>query len=267
MSSSEQTADYVVPKAPKVVAVEWSTIMEALGKGLSDFRRAPKYGLFFGAFFATGGIAILAILNIFDAVWMILPIMIGFPLVGPFAATGIYEVSHRLANNEPLSWKAVLLTVFAQRERQTAWIAFSVMFIFWVWVYLVRVLIAIFMGFNSPSSITGFIEVVLTTQSGMMFLLVGTLVGAVLALFLFSATVIAMPLLLDTELDFVTAMITSFQTVAKSPVPMLGWGVIVTLLAMVAMVPMFLGLIIVFPILGHATWHLYKAATEPVPQG
>ncbi len=266
MSSAEQTADYVVPKAPKVVAVSWGTISESLGKGLSDFRRAPKYGLFFGAFFAAGGLAILAFLNIFESVWMILPIMIGFPLIGPFAATGIYEVSHRLATNEPLSWKAVLLTVFAQRERQTTWIAFSVLFIFWVWVYLVRVLIAVFMGFSAPSTIAGFIDVVLTTQNGMMFLIVGTLIGAVLALFLFSATVIAMPLLLDTELDFVTAMITSFQTVTKSPVPMLGWGVIITLLAMIAMVPMFLGLIIVFPILGHATWHLYKAATEPVPQ-
>jgi uncharacterized membrane protein len=69
---------------------------------------------------------------------------------------------------------------------------------------------------------------------------------------------------LDTELDFVSAMITSFKTVVKSPVPMLGWGVIVTLLAMISMVPLFLGLIVVFPILGHATWHLYKAATRPV---
>jgi len=83
------------------------------------------------------------------------------------------------------------------------------------------------------------------------------MVGAVLAFILFCATVIAMPLLLDTELDFVTAMITSFKAVFKSPGPMLGWGVIVTVLAFLAMLPAFLGLIVVFPILGHATWHLY----------
>jgi uncharacterized membrane protein len=260
----QQYEPYIAPKAPKIVKVTWGTIGQSLGKGLSDFRRAPKYGLFFGAVFAVGGLLILAFLNIFNSPWMILPIMIAFPLVGPFVATGLYEVSHKLSNNEPISWKGILLTVFNQRERQTGWIAFVVLFIFWVWVYLVRVLIALFMGFNSPSTISGFINAMFTTQSGMMFLLVGTIIGAVLALILFSATVISMPLILDTELDFVTAMITSFQTVIKSPLPMLGWGVIVTLLAMLAMVPMFLGLIIVFPILGHATWHLYKAATEPV---
>ncbi len=263
MSDTDQTITHVVPKAPEIVEISWGTIITALGKGTSDFLRAPQYGLFFGAFFAAGGLAILAFLNILNTLWLILPIMIGFPLIGPFAATGIYEVSRRLSTNEHLSFKGVMLSVFEQRERQTGWIAFVVLFIFWVWIYLVRVLIAVFMGFNAPSSLSGFIEVVLTTQSGLTFLMVGTMVGAVLALILFSATVISMPLLLDSDLDFVTAMITSFQTVLKSPVPMLGWGVIVTLLAMVAMVPLFLGLVVIFPILGHTTWHLYKAATRP----
>lgn len=259
----QQYEPYIAPKAPQIVEITWATIGQSLSKGVADFRRAPKYGLFFGTFFAVGGIAILLILNVLNTLWLILPIMIAFPLVGPFVATGLYEVSHKLSNDEPLTWKSVLLTVFNQRERQTGWIAFVVLFIFWVWIYLVRVLIAIFMGFGVPSTISGFIDAVLSTQSGLAFLATGTVIGAVLALILFSATVISMPLILDTELDFVTAMITSFQTVLKSPGPMLGWGVIVTLLAMLAMVPMFLGLIVVFPILGHATWHLYKAATRP----
>ncbi len=257
-------AVYVIPKMPEVVEVTWETIRQSLGKGLADFRRAPLYGLFFGTFFAAGGIAIILFLNVLNTLWLILPIMIAFPLVGPFAATGLYEVSHKLSTGEPITWKGILLTVFEQRERQTGWIAFVVLFIFWVWVYLIRVLIAIFMGFGVPSTISGFIDAVLNTSNGMAFLATGTVIGGVLALVLFSATVISMPLILDTELDFVSAMITSFKTVVKSPVPMLGWGVIVTLLAMISMVPMFLGLIVVFPILGHATWHLYKAATRPV---
>lgn len=253
----------IIPKAPTVNVVTWGTIRSSLHKGIDDFRRAPLYGLFFGGFFAAGGIAILLILNMLDALWLILPIMIAFPLVGPFAATGIYEVSHKLAQGEPITWKVIMFTVFSQRERQTGWIAFVVLFIFWVWVYLVRVLIAVFMGFGVPSTISGFVDVVLTTSNGLAFLATGTVIGGVLALVLFSATVISMPLILDTEIDFVTAMITSFKTVVKSPLPMLGWGVIITLLAMVAMIPAFLGLIVVFPILGHSTWHLYKAATTP----
>ncbi len=259
----QEYTSLVIPKAPTINAVTWGTIRSSLHKGIDDFRRAPMYGMFFGGFFAAGGIVILVLLNVFDILWLTLPILIAFPLIGPFAATGIYEVSHKLSQGEPITWKGVMLTVFKQRERQTGWIAFVVLFILWVWINLVHTLISIFMGFGASSSIPGFIDAVLTTSNGMAFLLVGTASGAVLALILFSATVISMPLILDTEIDFVTAMITSFKTVVKSPVPMLGWGVIITLLAMVAMIPAFLGLIVVFPILGHATWHLYKAATTP----
>ena len=263
MDKNVDAAVYVAPKMPRVVHVNWNTIAQSLKKGWADFMTAPKYGLFFGAFFATGGLLILAILNFSNAIWMILPIMIAFPLIGPFVAAGLYEVSRKLERGEPLTWKSVLLTVFNQRERQTGWIAFVVLFIFWVWIYLVRVLIAIFMGFNTPTSVGGFMQAAVTTQNGMAFLLTGTVIGAILALVLFSATVISMPLILDTELDFVSAMITSFQTVAKSPLTMLGWGIVVTVLAVLAMLPLFFGLIVVFPVLGHATWHLYRAATRP----
>lgn len=262
MTNSNPAPAMAAPKPPAIRSIGWAQIGGALRAGLHDFARAPLYGLFFGAIFALGGLAILAFLNVFNMPWMILPIMIGFPLIGPFVAAGLYEVSRRLGAGEALSWKAVLFTVFAQRERQMGWMAFVVLFIFWIWVYQVRILIALFMGFNSPSSLSGFVHVVLTTPSGMTFLVVGTLVGAVLALVLFSATVIAMPLLLDSELDFVTAVITSFKAVTQNPVPMLGWGLIVTALSLLAMAPAFLGLIVVLPILGHATWHLYKAATR-----
>lgn len=262
MTNNNPVTAMAAPKPPAIRTIGWGEIGGALRAGVHDFVRAPLYGLFFGAIFALGGLAILAFLSVFNMPWMILPIMIGFPLIGPFVAAGLYEVSRRLSAGQPLSWKAVLFTVFAQRERQMGWMAFVVLFIFWIWVYQVRILIALFMGFSAPSTLTGFVNVVLTTQNGLTFLIVGTLVGAVLALVLFSSTVIAMPLLLDSELDFVTAVITSFKTVAQNPVPMLGWGLIVTALSLIAMAPAFLGLLIVLPVLGHATWHLYKATTQ-----
>lgn len=259
---TDENTPYQPPAMPIVKTITWQDIAVSLREGLMDFIKAPQYGLLFGAIFAGGGLAILAILTYLDALWMTLPIAIGFPLIGPFAAAGLYEVSRRLQANKKLTWLGVMVTVFQQRERQMGWMAFVVLFIFWIWIYQVRILIALFIGFNTPSTLNGFIEVVLTTQAGLLFLATGTVVGAVLALFLFAATVIAMPLLLDTEIDFVSAMITSFKSVTKNLVPMLIWGILVTLLAIIAMAPAFLGLIIVFPILGHATWHLYTKTIE-----
>lgn len=245
---------------PTIVKVSFGDLGASLGAGLRDFLGAPIYGLFFGAVFALGGLGSIALLTAYGQVWMILPIAIGFPLIGPFAAAGLYEISRRREAGLPLSWKSVLITVFNQRERETSWMAFVVLFIFWVWVYLIRILLALFLGFKLPSSFSAFLEVVVGTPEGLMFLAVGTVVGGVLALLLFSLTIVSMPMLLDTDKDFVTAMITSMKVVTTSPVVMLFWGIMITLLAFLAMAPYFVGLLFVFPILGHATWHLYRRA-------
>jgi uncharacterized membrane protein len=251
-----------VPRAPKLRMVQINDIGEALRRGVADFLAAPLFGLFFGGVFAAGGLAIFWFLSLADMGWMIIPIGIGFPLVGPFVAAGLYEVSRRRAAGLKLSWKAVLLTVFRQRERQMGWMAFVVLFILWVWLYQVRLLLALFMGFSAPSSLSKFLEVVLTTPSGLGFLAIGSAIGLVLALVLFATTVFAMPMLLDTELDFVTAMLTSIKAVTSSPVTMIGWGITVTVLTIVALAPAFLGLLVILPVLGHATWHLYALAKE-----
>lgn len=250
------------PKVPQIQSITFRDIRDALEAGFADFLRAPLFGLFFGGIFLVGGLVILASLTVLDMPWMIIPVAIGFPLIGPFVAVGLYEVSRRLDSGQPLVWSEILLVVFRQRERQLSWMAFVVLFIFWMWIYQVRLLLALFLGFKSFSSIPRFVEIITTTPEGLAFLAVGTLVGAALALVLYSATVIAMPLLLERELDFITAMITSFKTVIKNPVPMIGWGLIVAVLAIIAMLPLFLGMLVILPILGHATWHLYKRAVE-----
>lgn len=260
MISNSEAASYQPPKIPAVGAVSYGDIATALKAGVADYLHAPFYGLFFGGIFTLGGLFILVALKLLNMPWMIIPVAIGFPLIGPFVAVGLYEISRRLAAGKPLVWREILLTVFRQRERQFSWMAFVVLFIFWMWIYQVRLLLALFLGFKSFSSIPKFLEIISTTPEGLGFLAVGTLLGAGLAFVLFSATVIAMPLLLDRELDFVSAMIVSFKCVLKSPLPMISWGIVITVLALLAMVPAFLGLIVVLPILGHATWHLYETA-------
>ena len=260
MEEHEQTATYQPPKMPEVRAVSFETIRESLKAGISDFLHAPQFGLFFGGIFTVGGLLILLCLSYFEMPWMIIPIAIGFPLIGPFVAVGLYEVSRRLSAGQPLVWREILLVIFRQRDRQLSWMAFVVLFVFWMWIYQVRLLLALFLGRKSMSTIPKFIEVITTTQEGLLFLGVGCISGAILSFVLFSATVIAMPLLLDRELDFISAIIVSFKTVLKSPAPMIGWGIIVVALAIIGMIPAFLGLVIIMPILGHATWHLYEAA-------
>jgi uncharacterized membrane protein len=129
----------------------------------------------------------------------------------------------------------------------------------------VRFLTALFLGLNASfSSLQQFITQVLTTNEGLVFLMVGNLFGAALAAILFSLTVVSFPLLLERDLDFVTAMITSVRSVVTSPVPMLGWAAVITVLLIIAALPFFLGLVIVLPVLGHTTWHLYRRIVAPV---
>lgn len=248
---------------PAVRQLSANDVTESLRAGFNDFLKAPMFGLFFGAVYFLGGLFILAALRVFDMPWMIIPVAIGFPLVGPFIAVGLYEVSRRLAAGDALDWRGVLTVMLRQRERQLGWMAFVVLFIFWIWIYQVRLLLALFLGFKSFSSVGAFVQIVTTTPEGAAFLVVGTGVGALLALVLFSTTVISIPLLLDREIDFVSAIITSFRTVIENPITMIGWGALVTLLAIFAMLPAFLGLLVVLPVLGHATWHLYGRAVEP----
>jgi len=251
------------PAMPTVNAISVGDLFDVLRNGLSDFARAPLFGLFFGGVYALGGIIIALSLTIWDIPWMIYPVAIGFPLIGPFVAVGLYEVSRRLEAGKPIKWSEVLGVVWLQRQRELAWMAFVMLFVFWVWMYQVRLLVAIILSRMSFSTLDKFIEVIFTTSQGWTFLAVGHVVGAVLAMVLFSITVVSIPLLLDRESDFVTAMITSVKTVTTSPVPMLAWGVFVTLAVIVSSIPMFLGLIVALPVLGHATWHLYRKAVAP----
>lgn len=235
-------------------------VRASLADGWRDFRTYPAFGLFFGAIYALGGIFITVMLTYYHLPWMIIPVAIGFPLIGPFIAVGLYEISRRHRLGEPIAWKAILAEVFRQRERQLSWMAFVVLFIFWIWIYQVRLLMALFLGFRIPATLDAFFNVVLTTPQGLLFLAVGTIVGAVLATILFTATVVSMPLLLDHDVDFVTAMLTSMRTVLDNPAPMLAFGLIVAGLTVIALIPLFMGLLVVLPALGHATWHLYRRA-------
>ena len=119
-------------------------------------------------------------------------------------------------------------------------------------------------GTNIPAGARGVLNVVLTTNDGLLFLAIGNLGGAVLSLILFSLTVVSFPLLLEREVDFITAMITSVRAPVTSPAPMIGWAAVIVILLVVSAMPLFLGLVVTLPVLGHTTWHLYRRIVAPL---
>jgi uncharacterized membrane protein len=249
---------------PVVRRIAAADIAEALSQGLRDFQAVPLYGLAFGAFYAAGGIAIVLCLTAFGMVYLAYPLAAGFAMIGPFVATGLYEVSRRREAGLPISVGAIWATVRTRSE--IGWMAFVTLFVFVIWMYQVRLLIALLLGLNASfSSLREFITVVLTTNEGLLFLAIGNAVGAALSLILFSLTVVSFPLLLDRDIDFVTAMITSVRAVVTSPLPMIGWAALIVILLAVSAMPYFLGLVVTLPVLGHTTWHLYRRIIAPVP--
>lgn len=258
----EQTQEAALRPAPVVRRAEVSDIVAAIEAGLRDFRRAPLYGLFFGSIYALGGVLAYRLSTALGWGWLVMPMLAGFALIGPFVAVGLYEVSRRLAKGEPLSFFAVLGCMFQQGKRELGWMALICVFAFVMWMYQIRLLVALFFSF-APVELAAFVRMLVTTQQGLAFLAIGTLWGAVIAIVIFSLTVVSFPLLLDRDRDFITAMIASVQAVTKSPVVMIGWGLVTVAVVLIACLPFFLGLPIVLPVLGHATWHLYTRLVEP----
>jgi uncharacterized membrane protein len=249
---------------PVVRRITATDIAEALGRGLRDFQAMPLYGLAFGAIYVAGGIVILLSLTAFGMVYLAYPLAAGFALIGPFVAIGLYEVSRRREAGEPVSFAGIWAKVRSRSE--LGWMAFVTLFIFLIWMYQVRLLIALLLGLNASfATLPQFITVVLTTNEGLLFLAIGNAVGAALSLILFSLTVVSFPLLLDRDVDFVTAMVTSVRAVVMSPLPMIGWAAVIVVLLIVSALPYFLGLLVTLPVLGHATWHLYRRIVEPLP--
>jgi uncharacterized membrane protein len=252
-----------LPVIPEPRAATGADLRAALAAGWRDFRAAPEFGLFFAAVYVAGGLFLVWVLAASGRIWWTIPITLGFPLIGPFIAVGLYEVSRRLESGEPLGWSAVLGAIIGQKDRQIPWIAAIIVIFFLFWNFLGHMIFALFLGLSTMTNISSSFAVFLTPH-GLLMLFVGSAVGAAFAFVLFATNVISLPLLLDREVDFVTAMITSVKAVLVSPGPMLAWAAGIAVALFLGMVPAFLGLFLVLPVLGHASWHLYRRLLAPV---
>jgi len=250
-----------IPVAPPKLAVKvatWEDLAAAIRAGARDLRERPALSLFFGIVYAAIGIVLFLGFTVLDQFWIVLAAGAGFPLVAPFLAAGLYEISRTQMNGERVPASAIFLVVFNQRRREFGWMAFVMLFVFWIWAYQTRIMLAIFLQNHQIHTLEKLLAAVFTTGDGIAFLVTGSIVGAIIATILFSLTVISMPLLLEKDVDFITAMITSVKSVQQSPVVMLCWGASVGALTFISIAPALIGVIFVFPLLGHISWHLYR---------
>lgn len=247
------------PATPEINEVDFSDLRTSLAAGWQDVRRAPLYGLAFAAVYVLGGLLITWAMTSKGQVWWTLPASAGFPILGPFIACGFYEISRRLETGEPLVAREIFGVIFRQKDRQIPAMAAVIVVYFLFWNFLSHMIFALFLGNATMTNISSSLAVFLSAE-GLVMLAFGTAVGAAFATLLFCLTVVSLPMLLDREVDFVTAMLTSFALVKENPRVMLSWGALIAVCLFLGMIPAFLGLFLVLPLFGHASWHLYRRA-------
>lgn len=240
------------PALPPVRVVEISRPVHWLVLGWRDFTRVPLPSAFHGLMAALGGLAILALgwghFHLLSGAFS------GFLLVAPVLATGLYELSRRLARGEQPTLRHVV-SAWMRGTRPLVWFGLMLMLAGTVWVLVSVVLIALFV----KAPITGmesFVRHVVLSEGSHLFE-AWIALGGVVAALVFAAAVVSAPLMLDRDVDLVTAMLTSIKAVGANPIAMALWATLIMVLSLLGMATMLLGLVLVIPVLGHASWHAY----------
>ncbi|WP_424989733.1 DUF2189 domain-containing protein [Fluviibacterium sp. S390] len=250
--------DTTAPEAspiPQIARITMSDLREVLVLGWHDFRRAPTFGLIFSAVYVLGGLFLAFVSSGF--VWSTVILALGFPILAPFVAVGLYEVSWRLEDNRPMDPNQIFGAVWREKDRQIPWAGAIIVVYFLFYTFLAHMIFALFMGLSVMTNISSSYEAFFTTN-GLTMIAVELVLGGILAFILFGLTAFSLPLLLEKEIDFMTAMLLSFKAVQQNIPVSLAWAAIIAGLVLLAMIPAFLGLFVALPVLGHATWHLYR---------
>ena len=260
-----QQRNEIVPERLSLAAADTPAIREVpfdapwawLAAGWRDLWRVPHVSLSYGALFALAALALSLGLSQVGAQSLILALAGGFLLVGPLLAVGLYETSRRLALGLDMNLSDVLLAGLRSRG-QLGFMGVVLLLIFFAWVEIAFLLLMLFLGGNGLPPPSDFVPALLFTRAGLGLLIVGSLAGGALAMLVFSVSVISVPLLLERKIDVVTASLTSIKTVVLNPQAMLLWAALIAGFVALGVATVFAGLVIVFPLVGHATWHAYR---------
>lgn len=235
--------------------LQTNDLLAALASGWEDFRAAPQYGLGFGSVFAIGGLALTYFLFAQGELNWIFVAAAGFPLLAPFTAVGLYEVSRRRESGAAINWSVVLRAIVGRDDDQILSMGVIIFVAFSFWVIIAHLVFAVFVV-EAGAGLDG-LEF-LTSSAGLAMLLTGGAIGAVIAFVFYAFTVISLPLLVDREVDFVTAILTSLRACRQNTSTFVVWAMTIAVLLFFALALVFVGLMIALPVLSHATWHVYR---------
>jgi uncharacterized membrane protein len=228
-----------------------------LAAGWRDLWTAPLISIGYGVLFALIGLGLTVGLTEVGWQALMLPLAGGFLLVGPLAAVGLYEVSRRLERGETVGIQDVVMAV-RNAPGQVRFFGAILGFAFFVWGNLAFTLLMLFLGTRGVPPVSEVVPTLLFTPQGLGLLVVGTAVGGIMALIVYAISAISVPLLMTREVDVVTAMLASLEAVLENPQPMALWAALIAGCMVLGIATGFIGFVVVFPLIGHATWHAFR---------
>ena len=249
--------------APVIRTIGLPELHRALQRGWEDFKAVPSHAIILCIIYPVLGLMLARAVHGYSVLPLLFPLAAGFALLGPFAALGLYEMSRRRERGEPATAWDALEVVRSPSFGAMVGLGVLLLALFVTWVATAQAIYIAAFGYAGATGVSDFVERVLTTPQGWWLIVVGCGVGFLFALIALCISVVSFPLMLDRHAGAGDAMVTSLRTAARNPVPMAAWGLIVAVLLVAGSLPAFLGLAVVIPLLGHATWHLYRETIEP----
>lgn len=247
-----------VPSTYAINQIGPDDVKEALRLGFADFAAKPSHVIFLVAIYPVIGLVLAALTIGYNVIPLLFPLMAGFTLVGPFAALGFYEISRRRERGDDTSWSHAFDPLRSPALGSIAALGGILLVLFALWLFAAMMIYRLTFGDAVPVSLDAFLREVLTTSHGWALMLIGNVVGLGFAVAVLALSVVSFPLILDRNADVGTAIRTSVAAVRENPRTMTMWGGIVTGMLALGTIPLFVGLAVALPVLGHATWHLYR---------
>jgi len=246
----------------QVRKLKLSDLVESLRSGWDDFRAYPSYAVMLAIIYPIVGLLIARALHGYSFLPLLFPLAAGFALIGPFAAIVFYDLSRRRERGSIPSAAAAMDIIRSTSSIAIGLLGAMLAVLFLTWVATAQSIYNAFFGFAPVFSMPEFFEHVTGTADGQTFLVESCAAGLVFAIMAFSISVVSFPVLIDRRASAIDAILTSLRVIARNPLSMALWGLIVAGLLVVAFIPFFLGLAVIVPVLGHATWHLYRRAVS-----
>ncbi|PZR00013.1 MAG: hypothetical protein DI533_05165 [Cereibacter sphaeroides] len=245
---------------PDVRQLTVADLKMALRKGISDMAEFRSDVIFACLIYPVIGFVLAAIALKGNMAHLLFPVLSGFALVGPVASVGLYEMSRRHERGEPVSWFVLADLLRSPRFGSILALGLFLLAVFFVWLMAASMIYDATLGPDVPVSIGALLREAVTTTAGWTMTIIGMAVGFVFAAVVLAVSLVSFPLLLDRDVGLAGAVVTSVRVARRSPTTVALWGLIVAVALAVGSIPMLLGLLVVMPVLGHATWHLYRRA-------